>query len=105
LQFGAENAAISLKVMASAMATSEPPPDQMSGPASTGRRKRTKSPGEEALPATRKKRDVTETHYSALPVLRSTVVREDGHPEPATNMDTAATPVSRKNLQEHCPSS
>jgi hypothetical protein len=38
----------------------EPPPDQKSTPASTDLRNRTRFPGEEALPVTIKKREVTE---------------------------------------------
>jgi hypothetical protein len=49
------------KDRATAISTSEPPPDQKSTPAFTALRNRTGSPGEEALPVTIKKRKVTET--------------------------------------------
>jgi hypothetical protein len=60
LQFGAEYFPTFPKDRTTAVAASEPSPDQKYSPASTGLRNRTRSPGEEALPVTMNKRKVTE---------------------------------------------
>jgi hypothetical protein len=59
--------------MAVTIALSEPPQIEKSALASSGHRKRTSSPGEEALLMTSKKCEVTEIHKPALPLLDGNV--------------------------------